>query len=69
MHLEGVVKDCSHCAHAEPVVFPGVPVMECRRYPPIVIVIADEANKMWPQVDGDDWCGEFQQKEDLDATS
>lgn len=42
------------------------PVVECRRFPPQVIVLLaaideddDGARMLWPQVPGDGWCGEW----------
>jgi hypothetical protein len=37
---------------------------ECRRYPPTILIAEDEEDcvlpvSVWPQSDGDEWCGEF----------
>lgn len=31
----------------------------CRRYPPTVTPIEDDLSTDWPQVDWNDWCGEY----------
>lgn len=56
---------CTSCRFAEPGVAedatgdPAEPVLWCRRYPPVVIVLDDMPGRLFPQVNGDDWCGEW----------
>jgi len=47
---------------------------ECRRYPPVDLVrrigdnnfnAVDEVTSEWPEIDFCDWCGEWQQKEEV----
>ncbi len=49
---------CGTCAHAEAKVVIDGPVFECRRFPPVFIVVDDEPRRLFPQVDAGDWCGE-----------
>jgi hypothetical protein len=53
---------CDECAFHEPAVMDEGPVIECRRYPPIVTADASNDQPMvqaWPQMSATDWCGEF----------
>lgn len=66
---------CVTCAFAEPIAAgdDGLPRTECRRYPPQVVVLRkptilrskpdgyDAPVMVWPQVDSDDWCGEWRE--------
>ena len=59
-----MIPACSDCRYKE-VMIAGLledaePVMECRRYPPTVMMHEDEPIVMWPQVAENEWCGEFQ---------
>lgn len=35
------------------------PASECRRNPPTVVLWGDELTTFWPQVAGNEWCGEW----------
>jgi hypothetical protein len=50
---------CSNCDHHEEAVMDDGPVYQCRRYPPVMFVLQGEVTETWPQVDADDWCGEW----------
>ena len=39
---------------------PNTPIGECRRYPPKLIPIGDICKGVWPEVDPNDWCREFE---------
>ncbi len=51
-------RTCGTCAHSEVKVTDDGPVLECRRFPPVLIVVDDEARRLFPQVDAGEWCGE-----------
>lgn len=52
--------NCGRCRFVEPTVGDDdEPRADCRRYPPQYVVIDGEPVTIWPQVNGDDWCGEF----------
>lgn len=42
--------------------------VQCRIHPPVVTTIEDR-NDGWPWITGDDWCGEYQPKEQNDDSS
>lgn len=64
---------CGTCRFAEPVVVdasPGRndagPTLQCRRYPPQLIVtespiteVFEDVSQCWPQMADDAWCGEW----------
>lgn len=53
---------CSSCRFGEVVVGDDDrPYVECRRHPPIVIVLDAEPCRLWPQVSASDWCGDWEQ--------
>lgn len=50
---------CSTCTYLDPTVGEdGEPRADCRRWPPVLIVLDGYPTKVLPQVDSDDWCGE-----------
>lgn len=61
---------CAECVFAVPIIVDHdaegndtpTPVVECHRFPPTAIVTQHDgegtASMLWPQVLGDDWCGE-----------
>lgn len=51
---------CGTCALAEVKVTEDGPVLECRRFPPLLVVIEDDLRRLFPQVDAEEWCGEYQ---------
>ena len=48
----------SHLTYAED--RDGLPILECWRYPPVVVVDDDEITCVRPNVAEDDTCGEYQ---------
>lgn len=52
---------CADCRYRDLVVFNEGGEMDsvCRRYPPQIFVIDDDAVQAWPHVDAEDWCGEY----------
>lgn len=52
-------RTCANCAFADPRMEEGEPVLQCRRYPPAVLVYDGEAVKVFPGVEESDWCGEW----------
>lgn len=52
---------CSSCRYAEPLVDVDVPVTECRRYPPQMVMRDGlTVEQGWPTMQADgDWCGEY----------
>lgn len=51
---------CLTCRHAEPVHLDTL-VIECRRYPPTILITTDGDTLMaYPQVTEGDWCAEYQ---------
>jgi hypothetical protein len=65
--MSDTVWSCVTCRFASPVIMPldhdGAdapnPVVECRRYPPQFVAVDGEPVIGWPQVNADDWCGEY----------
>jgi hypothetical protein len=60
------VECCEHCKYWEYEVIADGPrqgklivVASCRRYPPAMVVVEDEAEGYSPQTFFSDWCGEF----------
>ena len=54
------MSSCIECRYAQARVASGdEPVLDCRRYPPAVIVLNGDPMTVWTQVDGDDLCGEW----------
>lgn len=55
---------CSDCRWKEVIIAEDAdgaePAVECRRYPPTVMLHDGEAVVLWPQVAENEWCGEFQ---------
>lgn len=47
--------------YGEPIDGDPVMVLECRRYPPVVVWASDTDDplQVWPQMDLDHWCGEW----------
>jgi hypothetical protein len=50
----------------------GLPVYQCRRYPPQIGGVVDvgggpEVAQSWPNVTADDWCGEHQTEQEGDS--
>jgi hypothetical protein len=35
------------------------PVLQCRRRPPQLMAIGEVVQQSWPQMDAQDWCGEW----------
>lgn len=54
---------CPECRFSEVVILDDGPNVECHRFPPVIIGVNDEPLQVWPQVQSEDWCGEFQSKE------
>ena len=59
-------QQCATCAYAEPAVLADdeTLVMECHRYPP-VIVGTSTLFQARPQVEGQEWCGEWKPKDPI----
>lgn len=58
---------CGSCRFAS-VELDGEMRLECRRYPPQVIVVEDhEPVLSWPTPQADDWCGEWRPQEERGA--
>jgi hypothetical protein len=53
-----VVNACKDCRWAQPAPRPGS--FQCRRWPPVVLQ-ARHGEAVFPIVNADDYCGEFQQ--------
>lgn len=53
---------CSTCRFADPTVEDEAPAVLCRRYPPTVLNGNDgeHAAIAFPEVQAEDWCGEWQ---------
>lgn len=50
---------CRTCRWAEATVLEDGPVIECRRFPPQLVVPEEgDVLQAWPQVTDQDWCGE-----------
>jgi hypothetical protein len=59
---------CATCRHAEPAQLGDALVLECRRYPPTVLLVVDEPCVTFPHVYEGDWCGEWAAVQKLDHT-
>lgn len=53
-------RSCVSCRHANPVAegSDGEPFVECRRFPPVIVVVDGDLVRLFPTVDADDWCSE-----------
>lgn len=53
---------CQTCEFAEPTVDEDDgPGLECRRFPPQILVVDGHPMRAFPGVDASDWCGEWSQ--------
>lgn len=59
---------CKDCAYFE---LDGYvkPNGRCKRYPPVVLVDDHAIFSVWPEVDAEDYCGEFVKDEKNDPTT
>lgn len=60
---------CSTCSFSSPKIVRqdgGVPVLECHRYPPVLIANAGVVMVHTVQVEEVDWCGEYRGRMPLD---
>lgn len=55
---------CGTCAFAAPCVDDGEPYVQCRRFPPTVIVVDGETACGFPTVTEEDWCGEWMSEDE-----
>lgn len=62
------MRRCAECQFASPKIMENtgagdgrsIPVLECHRFPPPLVAHgAGDVLLVWPQVEADDWCGEF----------
>lgn len=54
--------NCASCRWAEPRITEdevAVPVLDCRRFPPQVVIRLEVPTVVWPQVAEQEWCGEY----------
>jgi len=54
-------ESCAGCRFYAPVYEPDLPMGQCRRHAPVV-VIEKTPHRRWPDVNADHWCGDFEAK-------
>ena len=63
--------NCENCKYAQENRETGPHEYECRRYPPAFVTIYDSGpthtKTAWPQVNKNDWCGEFTSTDSIET--
>lgn len=56
---------CMSCAWSHPrqMERDGALVLQCRRFPPVLVAIGGHVAQGVPQVEADDWCGEYSREQ------
>lgn len=52
---------CSNCCHRINLEMGSHDWIECHRYPPTFVPNDDASCTRWPEVDPNDWCGEWKE--------
>lgn len=54
-------KKCGTCKHLSPCKNSQVVPerTECRCHPPQVVLVKDQRTSVWPEVEDEDWCGQW----------
>ena len=62
--VEGAKRECSGCASYHP---KGLRSGECRKRTPTAQPNIAGVSRVWPGVNADDWCGQFEAKQPGEA--
>jgi hypothetical protein len=57
---------CASCRFSAPKLLDDdAPVLECRRFPPTVLVLDATVVQLWPQMSAEDGCGEYERQRSI----